>query len=161
MSDNRHSSAHPERSPWHGAAGPHSGQARAPVPANRYVQLAPTGTVRGTGTVIVLMILTLGLYRLYWYYSVHDEMRRHTGTGIGGGAAVLIALFAGVVSPFLVAHTVGRLYESRSWRPPVSALTGLWVVPGAALVIGPLIWFVRTNGALNDFWRGARLAWSR
>ena len=89
---------------------------------------------------------------------MHNEMRRHTGTGIGGGVALLVALFAGVSSPFLVSHEVGRLYESRSMGPPVSALTGLWYLPGAVLVVGPLVWFVLTNVALNDYWRNNRPA---
>ena len=70
----------------------------------------------------------------------------------------MVSLFASVASPFLLSHEVGGLYERRGRRRPVSALTGLWFFPGIFLLVGPLIWFVLTNRALNDYWRsrGAR-----
>ena len=34
-------------------------------------------------------------------------------------------------------------------------LTGLWVFPGILLLVGPVIWFVLTNRALNGYWRSA------
>ena len=48
--------------------------------------------MRGTGLGIVLFIVTFGIYGIYWIYVVHDEMKRHTGTGLGGGIALLIYL---------------------------------------------------------------------
>jgi hypothetical protein len=67
-------------------------------------------------------------------------------------------MFVGIVSPYLLSHEVGGLYERRGQAKPVSAATGLWVFPGIFLVVGPIIWFVKTNGALNAYWRslGAR-----
>ena len=40
----------------------------------------------------------------------------------------------------------------------MSGLTGLWYFPGMLILIGPIVWFVKTNGALNNYWRsmGAR-----
>ena len=48
--------------------------------------------------------------------------------------------------------------ERRGLRKPVSALTGLWFFPGIFLLVGPIVWFVLTNNALNRYWRseGAR-----
>ncbi len=113
----------------------------------------PVGRVRGTGITILLFVVTFGIYGLFWYYTVHDEMKRHTGTGLGGPLALLIAFFAGIVSPFITSSEVGGLYE-RAGRPaPVSGTTGLWSFPGIFLIVGPLVWFVKTNGALNDYWR--------
>ena len=42
--------------------------------------------------------------------------------------ALLLALFVGIVSPFLVSHQVGALYERRGQVKPVNALTGLWML---------------------------------
>ena len=84
-------------------------------------------------------------------------MKRHSGEGIGGVHRARGGLFANfVASPFLLSHEVGGLYERSGRRRPVSALTGLWFFPGIFLLVGPLIWFVLTNRALNDYWRGAR-----
>ena len=35
----------------------------------------------------------------------------------------------------------------------VTALTGLWFFPGMFILVGPFIWFVQTNNALNEYWR--------
>lgn len=127
----------------------------APVP---YGSPGPVGRVRSTGTCILLFFVTLGIYSLYWYFITHDEMKRHSGAGIGGGLALVVALFAGVVSPFLTSHEVGELYRRRGQTQPVTATTGLWYFPGIFLLVLPIVWFVQTNGALNDHWRslGAR-----
>jgi hypothetical protein len=113
----------------------------------------PAGKVRGTGFGILMFVVTLGVYGWYWYYATHDEMKRQTGTGIGGGLALVLAILVGVASPFLSSSEVGGLYE-RAGRPkPVSAVTGLWVFPGVFLLVLPIVWFVKTNGALNEYWR--------
>jgi Domain of unknown function (DUF4234) len=118
----------------------------------------PVGKVRGTGVCILLSIVTLGIYPLFWYYSVHDEMKRHRGVGLGGGIALLLAFFVGIVMPFVTSSEVGDMYEARGQAKPVSGATGLWYFPGMFILVGPLVWFVKTNGALNAYWRsvGAR-----
>ena len=122
-----------------------------PIP---YTQaIGPVGKVRGTGTCILLTIVTLGIYSLYWYYSVHDEMKRHSGQGLGGGLAFVIAFFVGIVSPFITSSEVGNLYRSRGLAAPVSGATGLWSFPGVFILVGPLVWFIKTNGAINRYWR--------
>ena len=88
----------------------------------------PVGKVRSTGTCILLMIVTLGIYGLYWYFATHDEMKRHSGQGIGGGIALLLAIFVGIVMPFLNSNEVGNLYTRRGQKAPVTAVTGLWVL---------------------------------
>jgi Domain of unknown function (DUF4234)/Cytochrome b(C-terminal)/b6/petD len=118
----------------------------------------PVGKVRSTGICILLCIVTLGIYGLVWYFMVHDEMRRHSGEGLGGVLALVIAIFFGIVMPFLTSNEVGGLYE-RAGRPArVTALTGLWYFPGALILVGPIVWFVKTNAALNDYWRGLGVA---
>jgi hypothetical protein len=117
------------------------------------------GKVRNTGTCFLLMIVTLGIYGIYWYFATHEEMKRHTGQGIGGLLAALLAIFVGIVMPFLNSNEVGNLYARRGQKPPVTAVTGLWaLLLGWFFLVGVLVWFVKTNGALNDYWRsvGAR-----
>lgn len=140
-------------------AAPPTGQLPAPAygygygPAN-----GPIGKVRSTGLCILLAIVTLGIYQLVWFYSVHSEMKRHSNEGMGGPLALVLAFFIGIVMPYLTASEVGGLYERAGQRRPVSGLTGLWYFPGAFILIGPLVWFIKTNGALNAYWRslGAR-----
>jgi hypothetical protein len=108
------------------------------------------GKVRPTGMSILLFIVTLGIYGLVWYYLVHDEMKRHSGRGLGGLVALILAFFVGFVMPFFTAAEVGTLQELSGRPKTVSGLTGLWIL---LPLIGGIIWFVKTNGALNDYWR--------
>ena len=135
------------------------GLAMPPVPTQYAAPpMGPVGKIRGTGVVILLTIVTFGIYSLVYHYSVHEEMKRHSGEGLGGVIGLLLAIFFGFGSPFLLSGEVGNLYERHNKGKPVSAVTGLWVIPGFMIVIGPLVWFIKTNGALNAYWRsvGAR-----
>ena len=115
---------------------------------------APLGKIRSTGTCVLLTVVTFGIYSVYWYYKVHDEMKRHSGTGLGGGLALVLALFVGIAMPFVTSSEVGGLYERRGQARPVSASTGLWfLLLGWLLFVGMIVWFVKTNGALNAYWR--------
>ncbi|WGL50719.1 DUF4234 domain-containing protein [Nocardioides sp. BP30] len=113
----------------------------------------PPGKVRSTGLCILLTVVTLGIYPLVWFYSVHEEMKRHTNHGMGGPLALVLAFFISFVMPYLTSGEVGGLYERTGRARPVSALTGLWYFPGALIIVGPLVWFIKTNGALNAYWR--------
>ncbi|MGY1771052.1 DUF4234 domain-containing protein [Blastococcus sp. SYSU D00813] len=158
----------PPPPPGYGAAhngygAPQGGFAGQPMPAapssgQYFAPSGPIGQIRGTGIAILLCIVTLGIYSLVWYFKVHEEMKRHTGNGLGGALALVLAIFIGVASPFLTSSEVGNMYE-RAGRPkPVSGATGLWYIPGFIIIVGPIVWFVKTNNALNEYWRslGAR-----
>lgn len=80
-------------------------------------------------------------------------MKGHTGSGLGGPLALVLAIFIGLASPFLTSSEVGQLYERRGQAKPVTGATGLWFFPGIFILVGPFIWFAKTNDALNDYWR--------
>jgi hypothetical protein len=146
-------------------AAPQSGEAPPPAPpattsyeaAPAYAaappQAGPVGKIRSTGTCILLAIVTFGIYGLVWYYKTHEEMKQHTGRGLGGVVALLIAIIVGIASPFISSNEVGDLYAHSGKEKPVSAATGLWYFPGVFILIGPIVWFVKTNGALNEYWK--------
>ena len=108
------------------------------------------GQVRSTGICILLYIVTFGIYGWYWYYQVHEDMKRHTGRGLGGVVALILAIFVGFVMPFFSSSEVGNMQEAAGRPKTVQGLTGLWIL---LPLIGAIIWFVKTNGALNDYWR--------
>jgi hypothetical protein len=118
----------------------------------------PVGKIRSTGICILLSIVTLGIYQYVWWFKVHAEMKRHTGVGIGGGVALVLTIFVGIAMPYITSSEVGGLFTRRGQHPPVTGLTGLWYFPGVFILVGPIIWFVKTNAALNAYWRsvGAR-----
>jgi hypothetical protein len=110
----------------------------------------PVGQVRPTGVSILLYIVTIGIYGFVWYYKTHDEMKRHSNEGLGGGVALLLAIFVGIVMPFFSSSEVGKLYSRRGQHPPVTGVTGCWILLPIA---GAIVWFVKTNDALNYYWR--------
>ena len=116
------------------------------------------GRIRGTGMCILLTIVTFGIYSLVWFYQTHDEMKRHTGNGLGGGLALVLAFLVGFVMPYITSSEVGAMYERAGQRPPVTWATGLWYFPGMLILIGPLVWFIQTNAALNEYWRSQGVA---
>ncbi len=68
--------------------------------------------------------------------------------------ALILAILVGVVMPFFTSHEVGGLYERRGEARPVSAVTGLWaLLLGWFFFVGLIVWFVKTNAALNQYWR--------
>jgi hypothetical protein len=126
----------------------------APPPYGAPVADGPIGKVRSTGTCILLTIVTLGIYSLFWFYKTHDEMKQHTGNGVGGPIAFLLAFFIGIVMWFLSPAEVGALYERKGLKKPVGAATGLWILLlGWFFFVGAIVWFVKTNGALNEYWK--------
>jgi ABC-type Fe3+-siderophore transport system permease subunit len=100
-------------------------------------------------TVILLTIVTLGIYGLYWQYVSFKELKDYSGEGIGGGLGLVLAIFIGIVNIFLLPMEVGNMYKRDGQTEPVSALTGLWILLPLA---GWFVWLVKTQGRLNDYW---------
>ena len=128
-----------------------------PPPPSAYGYARPgqvyVGKVRSTGLGFLLFVVTFGIYGLVWWYLVHEDMKKHSGHGLGGLVALILGFFISPVAAFFTSDEVGKLYERSGRTAPVTALTGLWYFPGMFLLVLPIVWFVKTNGALNDYWR--------
>jgi len=112
----------------------------------------PLGQPRGIGFGILLFIVTLGLYGLYWVYKTHEEMKQHTGEGLGGVLGLVVWIVVSAVSAFVIPSEIGKMYTREGREPPVTGWTGLWLFPGAILIIPAIVWFVKVQGALNRYW---------
>jgi uncharacterized protein DUF4234 len=112
----------------------------------------PTGTVgmvRKPIVVLLLSIVTLGIYGLYWQYATFKELKDYSGEGIGGGLGLLFAILVGIVNVFMMPHEIGQLYAREGQEEPVRAVTGFWVfLP----IVGGIIWLFKVQGRLNDYW---------
>lgn len=104
------------------------------------------GEQRSIGLAILLTIVTIGIYQLYWVYKTHDEIKRYSGHGVGGGIGLVIFILVGFVTPFLIGSEVKQLVGEAS---PVSAITGLWIL---LPLVGAIVWFVKVQRALNRYW---------
>jgi len=108
------------------------------------------GKLRSPVAVILLSLVTLGIYSLYWQYASFKEMKAHAGERIGGGLGLFFAIVIGIVNVFLLPSEVGHLFAREGEKQPISGLTGFWVfLP----IIGGIIWVVKTQGRLNEYWK--------
>lgn len=113
------------------------------------------GKPRSIGVSILLAVVTLGIYTYVWTYLTHEEIKRHSGLGLGGVLGLVLYLVIWPVTLFAIAAEVRQLYERSGRTSPVHPLWGLWfLLP----LIGMIVWFVRVQGALNEYWtsHGAR-----
>ena len=114
----------------------------------------PLGNPRGIGFGILMFIVTLGFYSWYWAFKTHEEVKQHSGEGVGGVIGLVIWILLNVVSAFVIPSEVGKMYRKDGQEPPVTGWTGLWLFPGLILIVPAIVWFAKVQGALNDYWAG-------
>lgn len=117
----------------------------------------PLGKARSTGLTILLVIVTFGIWSLFWVFWSGEDLKRYRRDGLGGVVHLVLWIFISPVVMFLMADEVAKLYEDAGEEPPINALWGLWfLLP----LIGNIVWYVRMQSSLNDFWiaRGAPAA---
>jgi hypothetical protein len=114
-------------------------------------QRGPIGNTRSIGLSILWAILTLTIYTYVWTYKTHEEIKRYSGNGVGGVIGFVIYFLLSPVTYFLVPSEVRYMYEDLDGgKSPVRGLTGLWIL---LPLIGPFVWFVKVQGALNRYWQ--------
>ena len=122
----------------------------APTASAQAVPRGQPGETRSIGKSILLAIVTLGIYAIYWTYKTQDEIKRYSGNGVGGVLGLVIYLVISPVTFFVVPSEVRYMYEDLDGgTSPVRGTTGLWILLPLA---GPIVWFVKVQGALNRYW---------
>jgi hypothetical protein len=121
----------------------------AATPAPPAAEARPLGKPRGVVFVIVIGLITLGIYSIYWAYKTGDEIKRYSGEGLGGVLWLVIWIVLGIVMWFVSPSEVGKLYSREGQHQPVSGVTGFWML---LPLVGWIIWIVKVQGALNRFW---------
>jgi len=115
------------------------------------------GELRKPLTVVLLTIVTCGIYGLWWYYRNFEDMKQHSGEGVGGGLGLLLAIFCGIIAIFLLPAEVGNLYEREGKEKPCSAMTAFWnLIP----IAGGIIFIYKVQNRLNDFWAPKGAQWA-
>lgn len=108
------------------------------------------GETRNAGAVIVLTLITLGIYYFVWYYKINSEVKLHDPTqNVSPGLAVcaLFIPFVNIVSFYNTANRIKLMQKADGSNDFIS--------PGAALLwvlffgIGYPIY---VQGALNNHW---------
>ncbi|MBD0349251.1 MAG: DUF4234 domain-containing protein [Thermoleophilia bacterium] len=119
--------------------------------------IGPLGKPRSVGLTVVLILITLGIYGIYWAYKTHDEIKKHSDVGVGGVVGLVIWMLVTIVSFFIIPSEVRQMNEKDGRDSPVRGTTGLW---NLLILIGTIIWLVKVQGALNRYWesKGAATA---
>ena len=109
----------------------------------------PLGQPRGIGFAILLAIVTLGIYTLYWVFKTQDEVKEHSGIGVGGVIGLVIYIVLSPVTWFLIPSEIGKMFKADGREAPFTGWMGLWfLLP----IIGAFVWFIKIQGALNGYW---------
>jgi hypothetical protein len=109
----------------------------------------PVGKARSTGLTILLVFVTFGIWSLLWVFWSGEDLKRYRRDGLGGAVHLILWIFISPVVMFLMADEVAKLYQDAGEEPPITAIWGLWfLLP----LIGNIIWYVRMQSSLNNFW---------
>lgn len=95
---------------------------------------------------LALAVVTFGIYGIYWTYKRHEEIKQHSGEGVGGVLGAVITVFIGIVTLFLLPIEIKRMYEREGMTSPVGPATAFWVL----LFVVP--WYWKCQSAMNDYW---------
>jgi hypothetical protein len=116
------------------------------------------GQQRGVWFVILIGIVTFGIYWIYWAYQTCEEMKRRTGEGVGGVLGLVIWLVVSPVMAFVIPSELGNMVAGDGKPKPVTGWTGLWLFPFGFLIIPGIVWAVKVQGSLNRYWAEAAAA---
>ncbi len=84
---------------------------------------------------VILMIVTLGIYALYWFYVTADEMAKYKKVE-ASPVLLLILLFIPIISLWSV-YKYSELYEKFT-----DGAMNRWIVFLLWLVFCPAVWFI-------------------
>ena len=88
----------------------------------------PVGQPRGIGFCILLFVVTLGFYGWYWAYKTQEEVKQHSGEGLGGVLGLVVWILASFISAFVIPSEIGRTDAQEGQPAPVNGWTGLWLL---------------------------------
>lgn len=107
--------------------------------------------------VLGLVLITLGIYGLYWFYKVNEEIQRYTGDQTISPSRSVLAVFPGlllIVPPFIAyyntANHIVRMQEQRGLASQIS--------PALVVILGILIMIAMAayvQEHLNRVWDSA------
>ena len=64
----------------------------------------------------------------------------------------MIWILISPVSAFVIPSEIGNMYKGDGQEPPVTGWTGLWLFPFGIFIVPAIVWFVKVQGALNQYW---------
>lgn len=122
------------------------------INGQQYLKRNPLG-------VLGLTLITLGIYGLYWYYKVNEEIQRYTGDQTISPSRSLLAVIPGfilIVPPFIAYYnTANHILQMEQQRGIASQIS-----PALVVVIALVIWIgmaAYVQEHLNRVWDSASM----
>jgi hypothetical protein len=110
----------------------------------------PIGKPRSVGLTILVTIVTFGFWTWIWSYWNGEELKNYRRDGLGGVAYQFLTILITPVNKLLMANQVEKMYLDAGEEPRITTMWGLWfLLP----LIGNIIWYVRIQNAINEFWQ--------
>ncbi len=111
------------------------------------------GTTRSPGVVVLLSIITCGIYAIYWFYCTMQDVN-----GILGREKIPMWVF--LVSIFVPPVWLYFLYLTEEGMAEFCAMRSrnyekkfiIWLILTLVCGIGELVAMVQIQGQLNEFW---------
>lgn len=123
-------------------------------PGQSHVPLGPvppsvSGVFYSTPLVILLTLVTCGIWGAVWSFRTGEDLKSYNHDGIGGVLSIVIYILLSPVLMFTIPMEIEKMYQRDGRQSPVTTLHGLWfLLP----LIGNIVWYVKVQNALNDFW---------
>jgi hypothetical protein len=92
-----------------------------PQPVQPFQQpmvVGKVGIVRKPIVVILLSIITFGIYYIFWQYVMFKEMKEYSGQGAGEVVGLIFALLLGIVNISCCLQKLGRCFDAEVKRSP-------------------------------------------
>jgi hypothetical protein len=106
------------------------------------------GKTREWIVVLVLAVVTLGIYSIFWIYTTFEDAKRVRGEGVGGVVGLLLCLIP-IVPLFLLPSEVGQAQQKAGIQQSVAGVSGFWcLIP----FVGGLIWLIKVQNGMNMIW---------
>ena len=122
------------------------------IDGRQYLKRNPLG-------VLGLIVITLGIYGLYWFYKVNEEIQRYTGDQTISPTRSLLAQFPGgflIVPPFIaVYNTANHVVRMEQQRGIVNEIS-----PALIVILALVVWIgmaAYMQEHLNRVWDAASL----
>ena len=135
---------------------PNAAPAYNPAPAQPF---KPVKTNRGLLKLILLSIITLGIYGIYFLYSVKRDLNRIAADHNGKKTMGLIPLFllsiitfgiASIVWMHKISNRIGNEQAIRGLPKTISAASFWgWNVLGSLIIVGPFIFVHKICSSMN------------
>ena len=77
------------------------------------------GKRRNKWLILLLSIVTFGIWTIVWSYQNGEELKKYNNTGLGGVAYLFITLLISPVTMFLMAGEVEQMYKREGRVAPI------------------------------------------